>query len=314
MAFTTANTDVLRRSELWSAQLKEILRDELMAQGYVRWLTEFPDGDTFTIPSIGQAIVRDYAENEPVKYDPMDTGEFQFTIGEYVQAGTFITKKAKQDMYYMNQLVSSFVPEQRRAIMEKLESDILALQSGQTAGNSNAINGANHRMVGTGANDTIGIKDFALAKYALQKANVPMTNLVGIVDPSVEYAVSTLSNLVALDNNPKWEGIVADGFSTGMRFSKSIFGFDCYTSNYLKGGLAETTGGNAITNGVANLFFSAAGNVNPFVGAWRQQPEVDGEYNKDLQRDEFVTTARYGLKLYRPENLVVILTDSTQVA
>jgi hypothetical protein len=314
MAFTSANTDVLRRSELWSAQLKEILRDELMVQGYVRWLTEFPDGDTFTIPSIGQAIVRDYAENEPVKYDPMDTGEFQFTIGEYVQAGTYITKKAKQDMYYMNQLVSSFVPEQRRAIMEKLESDILALQSGQTAGNVNAINGANHRMVGSGTNDTIGVKDFALAKYALQKANVPMTNLVGIVDPSVEYAVSILANLVALDQNPKWEGIVAEGFSTGMRFTKSIYGFDCYTSNYLKGGLSETVNANSVTNGVANLFFSAAGNVSPFVGAWRQQPEVDGEYNKDLQRDEFVTTARYGLKLYRPENLVVVITDSTQVA
>jgi hypothetical protein len=39
-------------------------------------------------------------------------------------------------------------------------------------------------------------------------------------------------------------------------------------------------------------------------------PEVDTEYNKDFQRTEFVTTARYGVKLYRPENLVVVLSNS----
>lgn len=310
---TTANITHLVRSELWSRELKDVLEDELMASRYVRWLTEFPDGDTFTIPSIGQAMVRDYAENAPVVYDALDTGEFQFTITEYVQSGTYITNKAKQDAFYVNELVSSFVPKQARAIMEKVEADILALQSGQTAGNANAINGANHRMVGSGASDAIALADFAKAKYALKKANVPETNFVAIVDPTVEYTLSTLSNLVALDNNPKWEGIVTSGIATGMKFSKSVYGFDVYTSNYLKGGLAETVSGNAITNGVANLFFSSASDVVPFVGAWRQMPKVDSEYNKDFQREEYVTTARYGCKLFRPENLVVVLTDSTVV-
>ena len=49
MSHTTANTAQLRRSQVWSTQLKDVLQDELMAQGYVRWLTEFPDGDTFNI-------------------------------------------------------------------------------------------------------------------------------------------------------------------------------------------------------------------------------------------------------------------------
>jgi hypothetical protein len=47
------------------------------------------------------------------------------------------------------------------------------------------------------------------------------------------------------------------------------------------------------------------------MGAWRQMPEVDSEYNKDEQREEYVTTARYGVKLYRPEGLVVCLSDRT---
>ena len=46
------------------------------------------------------------------------------------------------------------------------------------------------------------------------------------------------------------------------------------------------------------------------MGAWRQMPEVDYDYNKDFQRDEFVTTARYGVKLYRPENMVRVVSKT----
>ena len=62
-----------------------------------------------------------------------------------------------------------------------------------------------------------------------------------------------------------------------------------------------------------NLFFSAAPDALPIVGAIRQAPKVDSEYNKDLQRDEYVTTCRYGFKLFRPENMVVVVTDTDQV-
>ena len=61
MSMTTGNSGVLIRSEVWSTQLKEALQDELNAQGWVNWLSEFPDGDQFTIPSIGESTVRDYA-------------------------------------------------------------------------------------------------------------------------------------------------------------------------------------------------------------------------------------------------------------
>jgi len=53
--------------------------------------------------------------------------------------------------------------------------------------------------------------------------------------------------------------------------------------------------------------------VVPFIGAMRQAPTVESDYNKDLQREEYVTTARYGMKLYRPENLVTVLSDTDQV-
>jgi len=312
MAFTTQNVNHLTRSSVWSSQLKDILEDELMAQSYVDWMTEFPDGDTFNIPSIGQAQVESYSENDSVTYAPLDTGNFQFSITEYLASGIYITEKAKQDMYYMNQLVSQFVPKQERAIMEQVESTILNLQSQQTASNLNNINGAPHRFVGSGTNEVITAADFAKARYSLKKANVPDTNLVAIVDPSVEYTINTLSNIVNVSNNPMWEGIVSSGIATGMRFVKNVYNFDVYVSNNLADA-NETINGVTTAAGKANLFFSAASDVLPFIGAWRQMPKVDSDYNKDKQRDEYVVTARYGVKLYRPENLVCVLTDTDQV-
>lgn len=308
----TQNVDHLTRSLVWSNDLKARLEDELMATKYVNWLSEFPDGDTFVIPSIGEAVVRDYSENEPVVYDAMDTGEFQFSITEYLSSATYITNKAKQDMFYMNQLVSSFVPEQARSIGRRVETDIFNLQTQQTASNLNNINGAAHRFIANGTNEVMALEDFARALFALKKANVPQRNLVAIVDPSVEFAINNITNLTNVSNNPRWEGIIESGIGQDMSFIKNIYGFDVYTSNYLAD-MNETIDGKTTTAGKANLFFSADSGVLPFVGAWRQMPTVESEYNKDRQREEYLTTARYGLKLFRPENLVVVGSDTDQV-
>ena len=317
---TTANMSQLIRSELWSSELKEILRDEMQAQKYVKMLDGFPDGDTFTIPSIGQLQVDNYEEDTEVLYRPMDTGEFQFSITEYLSSASYITNKAKQDAFYAAQLEAAFVPEQERAIMAHFERTTLATpEAGVSANSQELIDGIQHRWAGSTTGALIAVSDFARARYALKKLNVPDTNLVAIVDPSVEYTINTLTNLVSVSDNPRWEGIVSSGIATGMKFVKNIYGFDVYTSNYLKAATDNALTNAAGTpanqdfssvNGRVNLFFSAASNVSPFVGAWRQAPKVDFEYNKNKQRDEYVTTARYGVKLYRPENMVRVITKT----
>jgi hypothetical protein len=316
----SSNTDMQRliRSEVYSSELKEILRDEMQAQRYVRILDGFPDGDTFTIPTIGETTVSTYTEDAAVSYVPMDTAEFQFTVDQYLQSASYITKKAAQDSFYSAQLEARFVPEQERAIMEHFESTTFAApEVGVTANSAETTDGVAHRISGGNAG-VLELEDFAFARYALKKSNVPDRGMVAIVDPSVEYQLNTLTNIVNVSNNPMWEGIVRDGIATGMRFVANVYGFDVYTSNYLKNtvsdsALAErdgsTTNSFAVTNGVANLFFSADATANPFVGAWRQMPEVDYEYNKDYQRHEYVTTARYGVKKYRPEGIVTVVTN-----
>lgn len=309
----TVNTHLVR-TELWSDQLKEVLKDVLMGQGFVNWMSNFPDGTTFTIPSIGEIPMRNVEENTPVVYDAMDTGEFQFTIDKYVEAATFITDKAKQDAYYSAQLIAGFIPKMKRAIEENLEGNVFELANSQTANDLNAINGASHRFVASGATNTVlALADFAKAKYALDKAQTSQKR-IAIIDPSQEYVLNTMSNLVNVINNPKFEGIVTEGFinsATGLRFSKNIYGFDVYVSNYLPTPADTAIDSVNLPSGpVSNIFMSFGGDESPFKGAWRQMPNVEFERNKDLRRDEYVMNARYGLKLYRPESLVVVISKS----
>jgi hypothetical protein len=319
--FSVNTNEHLIRSNLWSSQIKEVLLEDLYGMKYVDMVTDFPDGDTLNIPSIGQMEVNDYAEGQAIKYTAMDTGNFTFTITDYKTSATYITNKMKQDSFYMGRLVSSFVPRQHRALMKTIEVDILALgPEAQTATDPNAINGADHRFVASGGSNsarTMTVTDFAKALYSLKMANVPPVNLVAMVDPSVEFTMNTLTNLANVSNNPRWEGVVSSGIATGMTFLKNIYGFDVYTSQNLK----KISGTEAITDSesaartagsgaACNLFFSAAPDVLPFVGSVRQPPTVESEYKKDLQREEYVTVCRYGFKLFRPENLVVILSDA----
>lgn len=312
---STQTTSLLTRTDIWSTQLKEYFEDELiMATKYVDWLSDFPDGDTFHIPSIGQMQVMDFDEGQAIRYTGLATGDYTFSITDYKSAATYITDKAKQDLYYSSQLQAAFVPKMKRALDVVIESAILNIpQAGQTAGALNTINGAAHRFIANGTSGVITPADFAAARYSLRKSDVPMSNLVAIVDPSVEFTLSTLTNLTNISFNPQWEGIVRTGMTSGMHFIMNIYGWDIYTSNYLPQTLTETINGKTVTGtGVANYFFSnAGGDTSPWKGAIRQAPRVESKRNVDLQRDEFVMTTRYGFGFYRPENLITIITNQT---
>jgi hypothetical protein len=308
----TSNTQYLIRSNIWSTKLKETFEADLFCMRYVEMITDFPDGNTLNIPSLGQAEIYDYEEGQAIRYTAMDTGNFTFSITDYKASATYITKKMRQDSFYVSRLEASFVPKQARVIAEAMEAAVTNIgPAGQTASNLNNINGQPHRFVASGTTATIAPQDFARARLSLQKANVPMTNLVAIVDPSVEYTLNTLTNLVNVSYNPKWEGIVRDGISTGMQFKMNIYGWDIYVSNWLTKSISETINGVSVSSGAANLFFSTAGDATPFVGAVRQSPTVDSEWNKDYQREEYVTTARWGFGFYRPEALVTILSTTS---
>ncbi len=315
-AFTDQSNQHLVRTSLWSRQIKELLLDELNAMKFVKVLQDFPDGYTLNIPSIGEAETTDFNENQAVKYNQMDTGNFQFSFDQYKYSANAISEKFKRDSFYSSDVVAAFLPRQHRALMEAVETRIFAVaNSGQTASNPNTINTADHRWVGHGTSQSIVIQDFAKAQYALTKANVPLTNLCAVVDPSVAYTLATQANMVnLLSPQQMWASVAQDGIITGFKFRFNVFGFDIYVSNYLPGSISETISSVSVTNGVANYFFSATpGDTTPWIGGFRQNPAVYSEFNKDLQQWEYLTIAEYGFKLYRPENMVTVLTSTAVV-
>ena len=318
--FNDFNQQFMIRTQLWSRTIKELLLDELNAMKFVRIIQDFPDGYVINIPSIGEAEVSPFTEGQAIKYNSMATGNFTFSFNEYIYSANAISEKFKRDSFYSQDVIAAFIPRQHRAIMEAVETNILAQgNAGQTASNANIINTADHRWVGVGTSGAFSLTDFARVDFALTKANVPLSGKCAILDPSVIYTIQTQTNAVnLLTPQPMWGDMIRDGAVTGFKFRFNLFGYDIYQSNYLPGIASETitTGGVAgsVTNGVANYFFSAApGDTMPFIGGFRQMPTVYSEFNKDLQQEEYLTIAEFGFKLYRPENLVTVLTNTSVV-
>src|SRR6266550_5478564 len=149
--FMDANTNFLTRTNLWSRQIKELLLDELNAMKFVRIVSDFPDGFTINIPSIGEATQGDFVEGQAIKYNTMDTGNFTFTFDQYKYSANAISEKFKRDSYYSQDVIAAFVPRQHRALMEAVETNIFAkANAGQTASSLNTINTASHRWVAGG--------------------------------------------------------------------------------------------------------------------------------------------------------------------
>ena len=310
----TQNTQALIRSEVWQVQLEEILHENLMGVPFVRQI-DFPDGSQFTMPSIGTPLVSDLPEGTELTFDALDTGEVSITMNAPIVAANSLSQVLMEDALWAAEAVASVPVEQAQAIMERFETDTLALCMNQSGGTSNAnnINGVAHRKIATGTNEVIAVKDFAFAGYSLQKAKVPRSNLIAIVDPSVGYALETATNLTNVSNNPRWEGIIETGITENYRFVRNVFGFDVFESNMLPT-MNETIGGLTTTAGKANIFTSLARpGLSPFVLAWRRKPVLVAEWNNKKKQTEIDTTARWGSGLVREENIVVIASDTDQV-
>ena len=146
--FNTLNNEHLIRTDLWSAQLKSLLLDDLFANRFVRTITDFPDGNQLHIPSLGEATQKDFVEGDALKYEKLDTGDFVFEIDQYKYSAQSISAKFKRDSFYSNEVISSFVPRQHRALMEGYEARVFnRANAAQTARNTNAINGMAHPLV-----------------------------------------------------------------------------------------------------------------------------------------------------------------------
>ena len=313
MSQNRGNSTAFIEAEQYSAFILRNLNDGLLPSTFYRNVSDFGSGSTLHIKTIGAVTVQDGAEEVPFEYTPIESGEVTMTITDYIGDAWYVTDELREDGSQVEALMAARSAESTRAIQEVFESRFLAkAQSLQTNANANAVNGFAHRIASAASGNVMQLADIIKMKLAFDKANVPMSGRVLIVDP---VTAATLDGQVSIgrDVTPFAERILQNGFAREHQYLMNLYGFDIITSNRLpKGTFSDGT--TSVSNAVANIAMCVADdNTKPVMGAWRRMPRVEGERNKDLRRDEFVTSSRWGFGGQRVDTLGVYITSAVNV-
>ena len=239
----------------------------------------------------------------------------------------YITDVARQDGAQMEVLTSQRAKESTRALQEYFESK--ALDTIFQAGLSRfgllgaaPINGFQHAGVASGTGNTFEIKDLIRMKLSFDKAEVPMAGRVCFVDPVVAASLDNkFQNTYAVNRNQEIMELLKGGFDRDHQFVMNIMGWNIITSNRLPKYTLTTshkqldgTTASAAGSGVAALFMNIADDQTKcLMSAWRQQPKVEGDRNKDLARDEYVTRARFGFGVQRYDTLGILMASDSNI-
>lgn len=317
MSQNRSNSTAFIEAEQYSAFILRNLQDGMLPGTFYRNVSDFGSGSTLHIKTVGSVTIQDGAEEVPFDYTPIESGEVTLTITDYVGDAWYVTDELREDGAQVEALMSARSSESTRAIQEVFETRFLKkCNTAQTNANANLVNGFAHRIASavttSGSENTILLDHFIKMKLAFDKANVPMAGRIAIVDPVVG---ATMDRLVSVnrDVTPFGQRILENGFDRDHSFLMNLYGWNIISSNRLdKGTFSDGT--TSVSNAVANVFMCVADdNTKPIMGAWRRMPKVEGERNKDLRRDEFVTSCRWGLGTQRVDTLGIVITSAVNI-
>lgn len=310
MSQNRANSTAFIEAEQYSAFILRNLQDGMLPGAMYRNVSDFGSGSTLSIKTIGTVTVQDGAEDVAFAYSPIESGTVQLTISDYVGDAWYVSDELREDGAQVEALMSARSSESTRAIQEIFETRFLKkANTSQINANANQVNGFAHRIASAEVNNVASLSHFISMKLAFDKANVPMAGRIAIVDPIVGATLDRLFTL-GRDVTPFGQKILENGFDRDHQFLMNLYGWNIITSNRLDTG-SFGDGTTSVTNGVANVFMSVADdNTKPLMAAWRRMPSVEGDRNKDLRRDEFVTSARWGFGTQRVDTLGVLVTSA----
>lgn len=324
MSNTTLNSTAFIESEQYSKFILTVLPTGLLPATFYRDVSDFGMGETLNIKTIGTATIQEVEEDTPLIYNPIETGNITLQITDYVGDAWYVTDILRQDGSQIDTLMSQRGIEATRAIQQHFETRFYeTLNAGQTPANNNVINGHSHRFAGSGTNKTMSEADLIAMRLAYDKANVPQAGRVVIVDPVVaatfqKKVVITTGTAAdpagSLSRNAMFQRLLESGFNNEHQFVMDLHGWSIWTSNLLPilSATEELGAVDGAVGDVVNIFQCVLDdNTKPGMNAWRQQVKVEGERNKDRQRDEFLTTARWGMGVQRVDTLGVVITDPT---
>lgn len=307
----TSNSQAFIEAEVYSSFILNNLHDGLLPNAFYRDVSDFGSGTTLHIKTLGSVTIQEAAEDTPLVYNPIESGEVTLQVTNYIGDAYYVTDDLREDGSQVEQLMAGRAVESTRAIQETFESRFLSVcNAAQTNANANVINGFAHRIASAETNNVFALKHLIAMRLAFDKANVPDSGRVFICDPVVE---ATLNGLVTITHDVSQFGemILKEGMARGQRFVMQLFGWDIITSNRLPTG-TFSDGTTSVTGGVANIFMCVLDdNTKPIMAAWRRMPKVESERNKDRARDEFVTRCRWGMGPQRVDTLGVLITSAT---
>ena len=319
MITTQSNREFIE--EQYSDFILTTLEDGLLPTTFYRDVSDFQEGEVLNIKSLGEVALQEVEEDAPIKFSPIESGEVELRITEYVGHGFYITDKMKQDGSQIDQLVAQSAQNATRKIQEYFETRALSTLGNAFAfGSPHNVNGFPHLIIASGANNTITLGDLIKARLSMNKAEVPYARRVVFVDPIVEATILSTFQVTAstTDANPVWEEITEMGMAREHAFVINLFGFEIMTTNYLPKAPAGTATDGTDTvadEAVACVIMSLADdNTKPLMGCWRQAPRAESDRNMKMQRDEYLTTARFGFGLQREDSLIVIWTSAVNYA
>jgi hypothetical protein len=307
----TENTRAFIEAEQYSAFILMNLHDGLLPGSFYRNVSDFGSGDSLHIKTVGTVTIQEAAEDTPLVYNPIESGEVTLAITDYVGDAWYVTDDLREDGSQIDSLLAARAQESTRAFQENFETRFLEVcNEAQTDADPNEINGFAHRIASSEDDNVFAISQLNAMRLAFQKANVPDAGNIFICDPVVEATLNNLVNITT-DVTPFAERILKEGMTSGMRYIMNIFGWDIFANNRLpRGDYGDGT--TTVTGGVANICMNVLDDqTKPIMMAWRRQPKSEGERNKDLARDEFVVRARYGFGVQRKDSLGVIITSAT---
>lgn len=308
----STNTRAFVEAEQYSSFILLNLHDGLLPGVWYRNVGDFGSGDTLHIKTVGSVTLQDAAEDEPLVYNPIETGEITLTITEYKGDAWYVTDDLREDGTSIERLMAERASESTRAYQEIVETDFLAAAAAPyiAATTGLPINSQPHFVASGETNDIFALDHLIQMKLSFDKANAPDSGRVFICDPLVG---ATLNGLVTVTHDVTEFGrqLVQEGMTRGMQFVMDLFGWSIVTSNRLAVGDAND-GTNTITDAVFNMFMCVLDDqTKPVMHAVRRQPRVEGERNKDLARDEFVMRGRYGFGIQRMDTMGCLATSST---
>lgn len=306
----TTNTQAFIEAEQYSMFILMTLKDGLLPETFYRNVSDFGSGTTLHIKTIGMVTLQEAAEDTPLTYNPIETGEVTLTVTEYKGDAWYVTDDLREDGAQIPALMAARSAESTRAFQEVFETSFLKqANDAQTDANANTINSQPHRIASAETNDIFALSHLVQMRLSFDKANAPAEGRIFICDPVVD---ATLNSLVTIthDVTPFGKEILEKGMARGMRFVMQLYGWDIIVSNRLDTG-SFGDGSESVT-GVANVCMCILDDqTKPIMGVIRRTPKVEGERNKDRARDEFVVRSRYGFGPQRVDTLGIIITSAT---